>query len=91
MPNANPESQSPQKPPQDGLRINFVLPPSPKISGGPLAILEYANRFIDRGHSVTITTYPDSMWEGDNPFPWFDFKGTIHYKRARGAGPAPSI
>ncbi len=86
MPNANPESKSPQKPPQDGLRINFVLPPSPKISGGPLAILEYANRFIDRGHSVTITTYPDSMWEGDNPFPWFDFKGTIHYKRARGAG-----
>ena len=65
------------------LRINFVLPPSPKISGGPLAILEYANRLLERGHLVTITTYPNSFWDGENPFPWFDFKGAIHYKRDR--------
>src|SRR3954447_4012611 len=66
------------------LRINFVLPPSPNISGGPLAILEYANRFLERGHDVSITTYPDTMWNGSSPFPWFDFKGPVHYKRMRG-------
>lgn len=73
------------------LRINFVLPPSPTISGGPLAILEYANRLLERGHNVSITTYPDSMWSGDSPFPWFKFKGSIHYKRMRGASTAPCI
>jgi glycosyltransferase involved in cell wall biosynthesis len=65
------------------LRINFVLSPAPSITGGPLAILEYANRLIERGHSVSITTYPDVLWPGDNPFPWFDFKGKIYYKKTR--------
>ncbi|TAJ93136.1 MAG: glycosyltransferase, partial [Gammaproteobacteria bacterium] len=65
------------------LRINFALPPSPKISGGPLAILEYANRLAARGHTVTITTYPDSHWEGENPFPWFKFSGKILFKQDR--------
>ncbi len=50
-----------------------------------MAILEYANRFMERGHTVSITTYPDTQWTGDNPFPWFDFKGTIHYKKMRNA------
>ena len=63
------------------LRINFILPPSASISGGPLAILEYANRFIDRGHVVSVTTYPDNMWQGESPFPWFDFKGPIYFKK----------
>ena len=65
------------------LKINFVLPPSQKISGGPLAILEYANRLMDRGHVVTITTYPDNFWDGENPFPWFKFKGEILFKKCR--------
>ncbi len=59
------------------------MPPVPKISGGPLAILEYANRFIERGHTVTITTFPDSMWAGDDPFPWFQFNGRVFYKKTR--------
>lgn len=63
------------------LKINFVLPPSPKITGGPLAILEYANRLIDKGHQVSITTYPDSFFETKSPFPWFDFKGEIYYAK----------
>lgn len=67
------------------LRINFVLPPSPHISGGPLAILEYANGFIERGHEVSVTSYPDSLWAGETPFPWFDFKGELIYKKLRGA------
>jgi glycosyltransferase involved in cell wall biosynthesis len=61
------------------LRINFVLPPAPTITGGPLAILEYANRLIDRGHEVSITTYPDVTWDGPSPFPWFRFKGELRY------------
>jgi len=68
---------------RESLRINFVLPPSATISGGPLAILEYAKRFSALGHSVSITTLPDCYWAGDNPFPWFEFKGPIHYKTLR--------
>jgi glycosyltransferase involved in cell wall biosynthesis len=68
---------------KDKLRINFVMPPVASISGGPLAILEYANRFIERGHTVTVTTFPDSMWAGDNPFPWFKFNGRYLYKKTR--------
>jgi hypothetical protein len=56
------------------LKINFVLLASPNITGGQLAILEYANRFADRGHKVSVTTNPSSMWNGDSPFPWLDLK-----------------
>jgi glycosyltransferase involved in cell wall biosynthesis len=75
------------------LKINFVLPPSPRISGGPLAILEYASRFQKRGHEVSITTYPDEFWEGRHPFPWFDFEGRILYKttRTQGQSDRPSV
>ncbi|MDQ0443011.1 glycosyltransferase family 4 protein [Methylobacterium persicinum] len=66
------------------MKINFVMPPIASISGGPLAILEYANRFLEAGHVVSITTYPDTNWSGDNPYPWFKFKGELHYKRLRG-------
>ena len=65
------------------LKINFVLPPSPRISGGPLAILEYANRLKEKGHSVTITTYPNTYWSGENPFPWFKFSGEIRFRNDR--------
>lgn len=68
-----------------------MLAPAPSISGGPLAILEYAERFRQRGHVVTITTYPDSMWLGDNPFPWFKFGGEIHYKRLRNSAAEQSL
>lgn len=73
------------------LRINFVLPSSPKITGGPLAILEYANRFIAKGHDVSITTYPDKAWLGDSPFPWFDFKGKLIYKKLGGTSEKHAI
>ena len=61
------------------MKINFCLPPV-ELTGGPLAIMEYANGLILRGHEVTITTYPVSYWpqkwqENGKPFPWFDFKG----------------
>lgn len=65
------------------MRINFILPAC-NLSGGPLAIMEYANRLIDRGHIVTITTYPSALWPKEwnkdkAPFPWFSFKGEFVY------------
>jgi len=65
------------------IRINFVMPPSIKISGGPLAILEYANRFAARGHTVTVTTFPNSWWDGDDPYPWFRLDCKVHYLNDR--------
>ena len=61
------------------MRINFVLNPAPKISGGPLAILDYANGLTDLGHDVSITTYPNSCWAGEDPFPWYSSKGKIYF------------
>src|SRR5579863_10559768 len=69
----------------DKLRINFVLPPTQTACSGSLAIMGYANQFIERGHMVSITTFPDSLWSGDHPFPWSDYKGRIHFKQMRNA------
>lgn len=65
------------------MKINFVLNPAERITGGPLAILDYANSLFDRGHDVSVTTYPSSLWSGDDPFPWYKFKGKIHYRDDR--------
>jgi glycosyltransferase involved in cell wall biosynthesis len=66
------------------MKINFVLSPSPKVTGGPLAILEYAERLRRRGHDVSITTTPPFSWAGnDSPFPWFQFSGPIYYDDLR--------
>lgn len=68
------------------MRINFILPPC-ELSGGPLAILEYANKFVEKGHEVTVTTYPTMFWpekwdKNTDPFPWYkDFKGKYVYAR----------
>lgn len=62
------------------LKINFILPAC-SLTGGPLAILEYANRLIERGHEVSITTPSNLFWRGSHPFGWFDFKGKVYYKK----------
>lgn len=64
------------------LRINFILPPMPKITGGPLAIVEYATRLRQRGHDVSITTYSDLFWQTETPFPWAKFDGPVHYVKS---------
>jgi glycosyltransferase involved in cell wall biosynthesis len=66
------------------MRINFVQLPAPKITGGPLAILEYAERLRLRGHEVTVTTAPRFCWSGNAPFPWFNFGGRILYDEMEG-------
>ncbi len=64
------------------MRINFCMLPT-RLTGGPLAILEYANRFSEFGHEVTLTTYPMSYWPQDwidsgKAYPWFpDLKARI--------------
>lgn len=66
------------------MRINFILPPC-ELSGGPLAILEYASKFAERGHDVTVTTFPTMYWpekwdKNKDPFPWYkNFKGRYIY------------
>jgi hypothetical protein len=62
----------------------FCITRIPNITGGQLAILEYANRFADQGHKVSVTTNPRSMWNGDSPFPWFDLKAKVHFLDNRG-------
>ena len=61
------------------MKMNFCLPPS-ELTGGPLAIMEYANGLQERGHEVSITTYPVSCWpkewqENKKPYAWYNFKG----------------
>ena len=60
--------------------INFYLLPCLKITGGPLAIIEYAERFRKKGYEVTITTLGPRHWgkEG-SPFPWANYGGMISY------------
>jgi glycosyltransferase involved in cell wall biosynthesis len=65
------------------MRINFVMLSAPKITGGPLAILEYAERLHQRGHTVSITTNPPFTWGASSPFPWFKFSGNIYFDRTQ--------
>jgi glycosyltransferase involved in cell wall biosynthesis len=65
------------------LRINFVMPATPSVTGGQLAILEYANRLAARGHQVSVTTYSNSMWSDDDPYPWFKLSAEIRWFRVR--------
>jgi glycosyltransferase involved in cell wall biosynthesis len=56
------------------LSMTFLLGPTgPVRTGGAACILEYARRFQDRGHDVSITTWPKFLWPGDEPFPGLDF------------------
>lgn len=66
------------------MRINFVLLPTPYITGGPRAILESAERLRRRGHELSITTGPKFLWYGKDPFPWFPFGGRILYDDLEG-------
>src|SRR5258708_4790846 len=60
--------------------VTFLLTPTgPVRTGGAACILEYARRFQDRGHEVSIATWPRFLWQGDEPFPGLDFDIPIHY------------
>ena len=67
---------------RDRLSMTFLLGPTGNIrTGGAASILEYARRFQERGHHVSITTWPKFLWQGAEPFPNLGFSIPIHYDR----------
>jgi len=81
------EKSAPQvaakRPAQNRLSINFLLGPTGETrTGGAACILEYARRFHERGHEVSITTWPKFLWPAAEPFPNLGFDVPIHYDQA---------
>ena len=64
------------------LSISFLMGPTGSTrTGGPACMLEYARRFQERGHNVSISTWPQFLWQGSEPFPNLGFHIPIHYDR----------
>lgn len=64
------------------MSMTFLLGPTPSIrTAGANCILEYARRFQERGHDVSITTWPQFVWPEDHPFPGLGFDIPIHFDR----------
>ena len=62
------------------LSITFLLGPTGRIrTGGVACLLEYAKRFRDRGHDVSVTTWPKFLWPHAEPFPGWDTGIPVHY------------
>ena len=62
------------------LSINFVLGPTgPVQTAGTGAILEYARGLRERGHIVSITTWPKFLWQEDQAFPGLDSKVPVYH------------
>jgi glycosyltransferase involved in cell wall biosynthesis len=62
------------------LSITFLLGPTGRIrTGGVACLLEYAKRFGDRGHDVSITTWPKFLWPNAEAFPGWDAGIPLHY------------
>ena len=62
------------------LSMSFLLSPTARIrTGSAASTLEYARRFQDQGHEVSLTTWPKFTWLEDEPFPGLDFKVPVHY------------
>jgi glycosyltransferase involved in cell wall biosynthesis len=69
--------------PQPRLSMTVLLGPTQKIrTGGAACMLEYARRFRDRGHDVSITTWPKFLWPEVEPFPGLGFDIPIHYDQS---------
>jgi len=62
------------------LSINFVLGPTGKVqTAGVASTLEYARGLRDRGHNVSISTWPKFLWQEDRPFPGLDSKMPVFF------------
>lgn len=67
---------------QQNLSITFLLGPTSETrTGGAACALEYARRLQQRGHDVSITTWPKFLWPRPEPFPNLGFEVPIHYQR----------
>src|SRR5580692_4510646 len=66
------------------LSMTFLLGPTgPVRTAGAQCALEYARRFQERGHDVSITTWPKFLWQEEHPFPGLDFKIQTYYCKAK--------
>lgn len=60
------------------MKVNYIMFGT-GLTGGVRVILEIANRLVDRGHEVTITSFGD-----DKDHSWFQLNAeTIYVKRSR--------
>lgn len=72
------------------LSMTFLLGPTGSTrTGGAACILEYARRFQERGHQVSIATWPKFLWSGNEPFPGLDFSIPIYYDEKKGPESLP--
>ena len=73
------------------LSITFLLRPTGRVlTGSAACILEYARRFQDRGHDVSLTTWPKFLWQEDEPFPGAGSRFPIYYDQRATAETLPS-
>ena len=73
------------------LSMTFLLGPTGSVrTGGAACILEYARHFQQRGHDVSITTWPKFLWQGDSPFPGLDFRIPVYYDGGATADALPT-
>lgn len=73
-------AQLPGPRPEQHLSMTFLMGPTgPVRTGGAACILEYVRRFQDRGHNVSIATWPKFLWTGQEPFPNLDFPVQIFH------------
>jgi len=72
------------------MSMTFVLGPTTNVrTGGAACILEYAKRFQERGHEVSLTTWPKFLWPEGEPFPDLGFQVPIHYLSPAGVENLP--
>ena len=68
------------------MSMTFLMGPAPRVRTAEVdAMLEYVRGFQQRGHDVSITTWPQFLWPESEPFPGLGFDVPIHYDHtARG-------
>ncbi len=72
-----------KQPAKNRLSMTFLLGPTGNVrTGGAACILEYARRFQERGHNVSITTWPIFLWPGPEPVPNRGCQSPCQYDRA---------
>ena len=72
------------------MSMTFLLGPTGSVrTGGAACILEYARRLQERGHDVSITTWPKFLWPGQEAFPGLGFEIPIHYDASATAESLP--
>lgn len=62
------------------MSMTFLMGPTgPARTAGVATVLQYVRRFQERGHDVSITTWPKFLWQAAEPFPNLGFHLPIHF------------